>query len=377
MMRSKLNVWIICGGRSVEHEVSLRSARCIAMALDSRKHNLHLVTITREGKWVSCPALESFVAQRVEGGQRRDGASAGQDPPAGDGLRNLLEGASLPAVETRSSHGNGGMVAFPVLHGPYGEDGTIQGFFEMLDIPYVGSGVLSSALAMDKAKSKELLFHKGIPVPRWFSFQPGVRNGGNGRIPIKVEKLIGYPCFVKPANLGSSVGITKVRSPGELKEAIELARRYDTKVLIEEAIDAREIECSVLGNDDPAASVPGEIVPASEFYDYDAKYSSGDTELVIPARLSDEQRECVQRLAVRAFRALECCGMARVDFFLDRRTGRIMVNELNTIPGFTEISMYPKLWEASGVSYADLLDKLIELALERHARRKRLCVSRG
>jgi len=375
-MDDRLNVWIICGGRSAEHEVSLRSARCIASALRPSKYSLYFVTITREGKWVSSPALEGHVAAAVEGTQYQGDSPPTSTAPAWDGLRELVQGVSLPAMQQGSIHGEGRMVVFPVLHGPYGEDGTIQGLFEMLDIPYVGSAVLGSALAMDKAKSKEILFHQGIPVPRWISFKPGVADARNGRVRQIVDTVIGYPCFVKPANLGSSIGITKVKSPDQLEEAISLARLYDTKVLVEEAVDAREIECSVLGNDCPVASVPGEVVPANEFYDYDAKYSDAETELLVPAELSEEQLARVRGLAIRAFRALECCGMARVDFFLEKRTGRIMVNEVNTIPGFTEVSMYPKLWEATGIPYPQLLDRLIELALERYEERKALLVNR-
>jgi D-alanine-D-alanine ligase len=375
-MSNKLKVWIICGGRSAEHEVSLRSAQCVAAALDRGKYNVNFVTITKEGKWVSGRAIEGPAARLL------NEPLPGQEPASeaavslSDGLRDLVADVSLPASRQAGQNGNGHMVAFPVLHGPYGEDGTIQGFFEMLGIPYVGSSVLGSALAMDKAKTKEILFHKGIPVPRWISFKPGVGDARNGRIPRIVATVIGYPCFVKPANLGSSIGVSKVKSPEQLEEAIALARHYDAKVLIEEAINAREIECSVLGNDEPVASIPGEIVPANEFYDYDAKYTNSDTELIVPTDLSEKQVERVRNLAILSFQALECCGMARVDFFLDRKTGRIVVNELNTIPGFTEVSMYPKLWEASGLLYPRLLDRLIELALERYRERRGLAVNR-
>lgn len=374
-MGAKLKVWIICGGRSAEHEVSLRSAECIASALDRTKYDLHFLTITKEGKWASGKQLVGATPRALEEPQRERDSSRRVSFVSED-LRDLVDEVSPAASKEAVQDGNGHIVAFPVLHGPYGEDGTIQGFFEMLGVPYVGSGVLGSALAMDKAKTKEILFHKGIPVPRWISIKPGVGGAHNGRIPRIVATVIGYPCFVKPANLGSSIGITKVKSPDELDDAISLARRYDTKVLIEEAIDAREIECSVLGNDSPVASIPGEVVPANEFYDYDAKYSSKNTELIIPADLSAEQVERAQHLAIWAFEALECCGMARVDFFLDKRTGRILVNELNTIPGFTQVSMYPKLWEASGMPYSQLLDKLIELALQRCRERKGLSVNR-
>ncbi len=374
-METKVDVWIICGGRSAEHEVSLCSARSIASSLDRARYDLHFVTITKGGKWESGPLLEGVSTGALQ--RPAPPSEAYPSPPVRwEGLKGLVEKASFPGIEAAPVDGDGQMVVFPVLHGPYGEDGTIQGLLEMLDIPYVGSGVLGSALAMDKAKSKEVLFHKGIPVPRWVSFNARDGNGARGRISRTVEKLIGYPCFVKPANLGSSVGITKAKTLSELDEAIDRAAKYDTKVLIEEAINAREIECSVLGNEHPVASVPGEIVPGNEFYDYEAKYAEAGTELIIPAELSQEQMDQVRRLAIRAFQALECCGMARVDFFLDKKTGRIVVNELNTIPGFTQVSMYPKLWEASGVPYAQLLDKLIELGLERHEERKGLAVNR-
>jgi D-alanine-D-alanine ligase len=372
-MSEKLNVWIICGGRSAEHEVSLESARSIASALDRRKYELRFVTITKRGKWVGSGLLEDRAApalERVWAGEM----SAEGELAAADGLGALAAKVSPFPSRDGPRAGNGRMVAFPVLHGPYGEDGTIQGLFEMLDIPYVGSGVLGSALAMDKAKSKEILFHKGIPVARWISFKPDGSHNCDGRIREFVATVIRYPCFVKPANLGSSVGITKVKHADELNDAIRLARCYDTKILIEEAIDAREIECSVLGNGHATASVPGEVVPEREFYDYQAKYCEQGTELIVPAELSEEQVKCIQSFAVRAFYALECCGMARVDFFLDKRTGRIIINELNTIPGFTQVSMYPKLWEASGLPYPELLDRLIELALERHRERKELSI---
>jgi D-alanine-D-alanine ligase len=379
-MSNRLNVWIICGGRSAEHEVSLRSARSVASSIDRRKYNLHFVTISKQGEWVSGEPLALSDTPKplpLEQPQPDRFPSSCTALSFSEGVRALMEEMSHSPSKKVSYNGNGRMVAFPVLHGSYGEDGTIQGLFEMLDIPYVGSNVLGSALAMDKSKAKELLFHNGIPVARWVSFKPGVGDARNGRIPEIVARVIGYPCFVKPSGLGSSIGITKVKSPGELEEAIRFARTYDTKVLVEEAVDAREIEVSVLGNDEPIASLPGEIVPVNEFYDYDAKYVENGTELIAPAELDEEQVARLRHLAIRAFKVLECCGMARADFFLEKRTGRIIVNELNTIPGFTEISMYPRLWEASGISYPQLLDRLIELALERYEERKVLSVNRG
>jgi len=257
-------------------------------------------------------------------------------------------------------------VLFPVLHGPYGEDGTVQGLFELADIPYVGAGVLGSALAMDKVAMKAVFVASGLPsadflpIMRWeWSEQPQ-------SICARVEQRIGYPCFVKPANLGSSVGVTKVHAAAELPAALDLAARYDRKMLVERAVQAREIECSVLGNDHPVASLPGEVVPRREFYDYEAKYHDDATQLIVPANLPPDRIVEVQELAVRAFVILDCAGMARADFFLDRVSGQLHINELNTIPGFTAVSMYPRMWAASGLSFADLLDRVIQLAFERH-----------
>ncbi|MDE3075617.1 MAG: D-alanine--D-alanine ligase, partial [Chloroflexota bacterium] len=258
----------------------------------------------------------------------------------------------------------------PVMHGTYGEDGSMQGFLEMAGLPYVGCGVLSSALAMDKVVSKRIFREQGLPVVEdlWFR-----SSEWSAEVAGRIAAVCGYPCFVKPANLGSSVGISKVREPGRLEEAVLLAGRYDAKILVERAVpEAREIECAVLGNDRPEASLPGEIVPSREFYDYAAKYLDGTSRLLIPAPLSDAVTAQVRQRAVQAFQALDCTGMARVDFLLSRSTGVLYLNEVNTIPGFTAISMYPKLWEASGLSYPRLIDRLIDLALERHRQRAKL-----
>jgi D-alanine-D-alanine ligase len=257
-------------------------------------------------------------------------------------------------------------VIFPVLHGTFGEDGTIQGLLELADVPYVGAGVLASSAGMDKDVMKRLFREAGLPVVPWELALRRDWENNPASVRKRIEKRLRYPLFVKPANLGSSVGITKVHKPEELQAAMDLAAQYDRKILVEKAIDAREIECAVLGNDNPEASVPGEIIPVNEFYDYEAKYIKEGSELVIPARLSPRQSKRAQELAVRAFQAIDCAGMGRVDFLLDRKSGRIFVMEINTIPGFTPISMYPKLWEASGLPYSKLLDRLVELALERH-----------
>jgi len=262
---------------------------------------------------------------------------------------------------------------FPVLHGTFGEDGTIQGLFELANIPYVGSGVLGSAVGMDKVVQKQILQQAKIPVAPgiWFTSKDFERKGKE--LLALVGKKVGFPCFVKPANLGSSIGITKVHNKKELLPAIQLAAEYDLKILVERAVRSpREIECSVLGNDDPIASVPGEIIPSNEFYDYDAKYVDGKSSAVIPANLSKGVIKKIQDYSVRSFTALGCEGMARVDFLVSRNSATVVVSEVNTIPGFTSISMYPKLWEASGLSYSNLLDRLIQLALERHAARRKL-----
>jgi len=266
-------------------------------------------------------------------------------------------------------------VIFPALHGPYGEDGTMQGLLELADIPYVGSGVLGSALAMDKAVMKAVFRAEGLPVVDYVLVMRRAWEEHPAEVVQRVEQCIGYPCFVKPANLGSSVGVSKVHGATELPVAVDLAARYDRKILVEQAVNAREIECSVLGNDLPVASVLGEVVPRREFYDYVAKYFDQATELLIPADLPPQKVAEIQGLAVRAFTALDCAGMARADFFLSRDSGRVYVNELNTIPGFTSVSMYPKLWEASGLPYPELLDRLIQLALDRHGDKRRVSTS--
>jgi len=253
-----------------------------------------------------------------------------------------------------------------VLHGTFGEDGTIQGLLELADVPYVGAGVLASSTGMDKDVMKRLFRDAGLPVAPWELVLRKEWEDNPAGVRRRIEKRLRYPLFVKPANLGSSVGITKVHQPAELEAGMDSAAQYDRKILVEKAVDAREIECAVLGNDNPQASVPGEIVPVNEFYDYEAKYIKEGSDLLIPARLSPRQIKRVQELAVRAFKAIDCAGMGRVDFLLERKSGKIFVMEINTIPGFTSISMYPKLWEASGVPYSMLLDRLIQLALERH-----------
>jgi D-alanine-D-alanine ligase len=367
----KIRLGVLFGGRSGEHEVSLTSAAAVMRALDPEKYEVVPVGITREGRWRVGPkafgllteAAGEDAAQRTAPLQTVLEEGRAVTPSVDPTSPKLLPLAKLSPVPGARPEVD---VIFPVLHGTFGEDGTIQGLLELADVPYVGAGVLASSTGMDKDVMRRLFRDAGLPVVPWelvlrtdWEHDPaGVRK--------RIEKRRHYPFFVKPANLGSSVGITKVHKPAELEAALDLAAQYDRKILVEKALHAREIECAVLGNDNPQASVPGEIIPVNEFYDYEAKYIKEGSELVIPARLSPRQRKRVQELAVQAFKAIDCAGMGRVDFLLDRKSGKIFVLEINTIPGFTPISMYPKLWEASGIPYSKLLDRLVELALERH-----------
>lgn len=313
-------------------------------AIDKKKYKVLPIGITKGGRWIAGKALQlGLDAGKVEAAPLLGGASQ-------DGLLRLSQ------VD----------VVFPVLHGPYGEDGTVQGLLELANLPYVGAGVLGSALGMDKVLQKRVLRDAGLPVVPHVALLRRDWEQNPDRTIERILETVGCPCFVKPANLGSSVGVSKAHTPEALPAALDKAAQYDRKLLAEEAIDARDIEVSVLGNDDPIASVPGEIVPCNEFYDYEAKYIADDSELLIPAPLSDSLAGRIQEMAIQAFKAIDCAGMARVDFFLARGTRRLYINELNTIPGFTPISMYPKLWEASGISYTALIDRLLELAQERH-----------
>ena len=315
----KLRVAILYGGRSGEHEVSIRSAESIMAAMDPSKYEILRIFITPEGRWTPRPILP--------------------EPNANPGID----------------------VVFPVLHGTFGEDGTVQGLLELAGLPYIGAGVLGSSVSMDKEVMKRLCLERGLPVVPYVTLW-------RWQLDIEaVEQRLSYPVFVKPANLGSSVGISKAKSRAELEAALELAGQYDRKIIVERAITGRELECSVLGNADPKASLPCEILPSREFYDYDDKYLLDLAQTIVPADLTPEQTEETRQLAVACYQAVECEGMARVDFLLEAATGRIYINEINTIPGFTSISMFPKMWEATGLPYSALIDRLIELALARHA----------
>ncbi len=372
-MKKKIRLGILFGGRSGEHEVSLTSAASVLTALDPEKYEVVPIGITREGRWLVGSSADKLLPGVLENGRP---VTASVDPT---GPRLIALNPDSLATRERGS-GSGGPevdVIFPVLHGTFGEDGTVQGLLELAGIPYVGAGVLASAVGMDKDVMKKLFRDARLPIVKWVAVLRDEWERHPSRVRALAEKKIGYPMFVKPANLGSSVGISKVQSPKGFGPALKLAAEYDRKIIVERAVDAREIECSVLGNEHPEASLPGEVVPVNEFYDYEAKYLKEGSELIIPAKLRPRQTKRVQQLAVRAFQAIDCTGMARVDFLLDRRTAGLFVNELNTIPGFTPISMYPKLWEASGLPYPKLVDRLIELALERHREQARTRYTRA
>ena len=364
----KLRVGVLFGGRSGEHEVSLVSAASVLRGLDPAKYEVHPIGITKQGRWV-LPRMAAPPAELSHAHLRRalaDGSSVLLPAePAKNSLIPADEPLAAPARSLRLD------VVFPVLHGTYGEDGTVQGLLELADLPYVGAGVLGSALAMDKEVAKRLFLQAGLPVPEYVAVRRHEWKNNSKEIVKAARRKLRFPVFTKPANLGSSVGISKVRRASELAAAVKHAFEFDAKILIEQGIIGREIEVSVLGNEEPQASVPGEVIPAREFYDYTAKYLEDSTRFVMPARLAPRQVRRLQELAIAAFRALECEGMARADFLLERRTGSFFLNEVNTIPGFTAISMYPKLWEASGLAYPALLDRLIELALARHREKSR------
>lgn len=365
---NRLRVGIIFGGKSGEHEVSLASAQAVARALDRSKYAVGLIGITKEGRWVSGDdALRHLAAISPTP------LLAPESESASGAVSAPIHSAELVPSATTTSPLATIDVAFPLVHGPLGEDGTLQGLLELADIPYVGAGVAASAVGMDKALMKAVFRAHNLPVLDWLVILRREWETQPDDVIYRVESVLGYPCFIKPANLGSSVGVSKARNRDELRRALELAAQYDRKLIAERAAqNAREIECSVLGNDDPIASVPGEVIPRREFYDYAAKYASDSgTELIVPAELAPELARGAQELAVRAFKAIDASGMARVDFFLERGTHKLLLNEINTIPGFTSVSMYPRMWQQSGISFADLIDRLIQLALERHADKRK------
>jgi D-alanine-D-alanine ligase len=357
----KLRVAVLFGGRSGEHEVSLMSARSVLSVLDPYRYELVQIGITHEGKWVTGEdVLGKFENGKVDGLQH----VIVSPNPSEMGIYILQEKTLEKLTDVD--------VFFPVLHGTFGEDGTIQGLFELADVAYVGAGVLGSSVGMDKGVFKDVMVANHIPVVDTIVVLRSEIEKDIAAVIKQAEQLSDYPLFTKPANLGSSVGVTKCHNRSDLQEGLMEAASFDRRVLIQKGVkNAREIEVSVLGNNEPVASVPGEVLPSREFYSYESKYVDGTSELQIPAQLPDEIAEQIREYAVRAYKAIDCAGMARVDFFVEKDTNKIYLNELNSLPGFTKISMYPKLWEASGVPYNKLVDCLIELAMERKAERDR------
>ncbi len=350
-MRQKLRVGIIFGGRSGEHEVSLMSAQGVIGAIDKDKYEVVPIGITKEGRWLASGDPMKALSSGIPAASNPAALLA---EPTQRGLMRLDDQEQgLTAVQVSQID-----VIFPILHGPYGEDGTVQGLLELAGLPYVGAGVTASAVGMDKILFKDVMRAHGLPVVPGLVLKRKTWEQGPRGILDWIEAEIGFDCFVKPANLGSSVGISKAHNRGELEAALQEAARYDRKLVVEQAIDAREIEVSVLGNDEPVASMPGEILPSNEFYDYAAKYLDGESEVLIPAPIPSETTDLIRKLAVEAYLAIDCAGMARADFLLERTTGQVYINEVNTLPGFTPISLYPQLWAASGVTYPELIERL-------------------
>jgi D-alanine-D-alanine ligase len=384
MARTRLA--IVYGGRSAEHQVSVVSARSVMEALDPDRFEVVPIAITRGGAWLLpersplelgaaegvLPEVEAAgteVALRPE--QRAGSGGSGglmASPPEGGGSGGLMVG---PPEGTTAAGVGPVDVVFPILHGPFGEDGTVQGLFELADLPYVGSGVLASALAMDKAMAKVVLAQAGLPQAPYLVVAEREWRADPDGVAAEVADRLAYPVFTKPARLGSSIGISKVKTPDGLAAGLATALGHDVKALVEQGVVARELECGVLGNDTPEASVVGEVIPGHEFYDFEAKYLDESLKLEIPAQVPDAVRDRVRELSLRAFQALDCEGFARVDFFYEEAAGRVLLNEVNTIPGFTPKSMFPMLWAASGLAYPDLVARLVELAVERHATRRR------
>lgn len=363
-MDKRIRVGVIFGGKSGEHEVSIQSGKSILKSLDDTKYKAIPIGISRTGHWL----IGDKAFQQLEAEAQI--VIGSPSPSEGEALHDNADLSALRANEQSAVVPNELVedfdIVIPVLHGPNGEDGTIQGMLELLDVPYVGAGVLASSVGMDKVFMKKLFAAAGLPQVPYTFYTRKQWQEAPGDVIGDIEDKLGYPCFVKPANMGSSVGISKVKSRDDLPAALNLAAKYDRKLVVEQGADVREVEVAVLGNDNPMASVPGEIIPSNEFYDYNAKYVSGDSTLIIPAPVPEDVTKEIQRWAVAAFQAVDCTGLARVDFFVERGTNRVLVNEINTMPGFTQFSMYPKLWEATGVSYAELIEKLIQLGIERH-----------
>lgn len=369
MGSKKIKVGVIFGGQSGEHEVSIVSALSVMSALDRNKYEVFPIGITKHGKWITEKKAATILKSRRAKSRlpeqiiTPDPEKKSLVPIASSGKKFLKEQTKLDVV-------------FPVLHGPYGEDGTIQGLLELSGIPYVGAGVLGSAVGMDKIVMKRIFRDAGLPVAKFYHFIKADWEKSRKRILDEIVEELNFPIFVKPANLGSSVGISKAKNRKDLIRGINEAIKYDRRIIVEEAVkNAREIEISVLGNDNPIVSVPGEVIASNEFYDYDAKYVDGKSKTIVPAKIIAKTTKLIQFVALKAFLETDCAGMARVDFLINRKTNKLYLNEINTIPGFTSISMYPKLWEATGINYASLLDKLINLAIERRRNRNKIITS--
>ncbi|MCP1156433.1 MULTISPECIES: D-alanine--D-alanine ligase [Bacillus] len=351
-MKKKLG--LLYGGKSAEHKVSMQTALAVIKALDLEKFDIYPVYITEEGEWVKGPMLEA-PAESVKQLEFSQGEA--------------MSPAALAPAMFKSAEESSFDVIFPLLHGPNGEDGTVQGMLELLNLPYVGNGVLASSAGMDKVIMKNIFAQAGLPQVKYVWFVRSEWQKAGETAYEKVENELGYPCFVKPANLGSSVGISKCSNREELAAAFEEAFQFDRKIIVEEGVTAREIELGVLGNDEPECSVAGEIVPKKDFYDYKAKYEDGDTAMIIPAEITEEEYSTLNEMSIRAFKALDCSGLVRADFFLTR-DGKVMINEVNTMPGFTPFSMFPLLWKHTGVEYPQLIEKLVNLAIERHTEKQ-------
>lgn len=394
-MANKIRVGILFGGRSGEHEISLLSAASVFKAIDKQKYDVVPIGITKEGRWVTAADAERLLSGKPLESERQLRAGDPEATPSAAVLQNgeavivppQPQKAALAPFQTANPARRAADrainvdVIFPVLHGTFGEDGTVQGVLELAEIPYVGAGVLGSAAGMDKDIMKSLFRAAGLPIVKHVTVLRSDWESDAKKTQKLIEKQLKYPVFVKPANLGSSVGISKAHDRKELAPAIQEAARFDRKIVIEQGVGgrhgkAREIECAVLGNDQPEASVPGEIVPSAEFYDYSAKYLDEGSQLIIPAKLTRSETRTIQQLAIAAFRAVDCSGLGRIDFLMDPKSRKIYLNEINTMPGFTSISMYPKLWAASGLEYSKLIDRLLQLGIERHEERKRNNYSR-
>jgi D-alanine-D-alanine ligase len=363
----KIRVGVLFGGQSGEHEVSLVSARAVLDGLDPEKYEVAPIGITKEGRWLAGPDPLGALIAMADHAKLPGGMGSAHDGKLGSlTIADSAYSTGEPIAVLRG--GRPVDVVFPVLHGPMGEDGTVQGLLELAGVPYVGCGVLASSVGMDKAMMKAAFAAAGLPLLPWLLVRRAELEPEPQRVVEQVEAALRYPMFVKPANMGSSVGISKATDRAGLERGLAEAARYDRRIVVEQGISAREIEVSVLGNDAPEASVPGEVVPSGEWYDYEAKYLSGASQILIPAPIAPELAEQVRELAVRAFAAIDGAGLARVDFLLDRESGALYLNEANTMPGFTPVSMYAKMWEASGLPYGALLERLIELALERSGR---------